>query len=146
MLILRKTKQRRPCFQLKRLPRKDKDMAKYDEKYRGNTSRGDEAGSDVYAPPAVDDMTEPGGDSANPASTPSPGGAAAQDQPESARDRFRDRIAADYPDLDMDDEDAYYDAANDRYDELKNFRASTKNFRDALNLDADQRGTFNAAE
>ena len=60
-----------------------------------------------------------------------------------ARDRFRSRIAEDYPDLDIDDEDAYYNAANDRYDELQSFRTNTQNFRDALDLDAEERGTFN---
>jgi tetratricopeptide (TPR) repeat protein len=68
---------------------------------------------------------------------------AAAEGGQSARDRYRSRIASDYPDLNMDDEEAYYNAANERYDELGRYRESTENFRNALNLDANASGAFN---
>jgi tetratricopeptide (TPR) repeat protein len=43
----------------------------------------------------------------------------------------------------MDDEEAYYNAANERYDELGRYRESTEKFRKALNLDANATGAFN---
>ena len=48
-----------------------------------------------------------------------------------------------YDDVDVDDDDAYYANANERYDRLKAYDASTQNFRDALNLDSEKAGTFN---
>ena len=68
---------------------------------------------------------------------------AAAEGGQSARDRYRSRIASDYPDLNMDDEEAYYNAANERYDELGRYRESTEKFRKALNLDANATGAFN---
>lgn len=83
------------------------------------------------------------GPNSAPQSEGAPSDGPAPEEKPSKRDEFRSRIAEDYPDLDIDDEDAYYDAANERYDELKNFRTNTQNFRDALDLDAEERGTFN---
>lgn len=109
----------------------------------------DETGATAPAPvPAEEDIQSPGA-SQSPSTPPPAGGAPEgpdtppEDNAPSKRDQFRSRIAEDYPDLDIDDEDAYYDAANQRYDELKSFRTNTQNFRDALDLDAEQRGTFN---
>ena len=80
------------------------------------------------------------GDTASAA--PAPEESAADSAP-SARERFRSRIAEDYPDLDIDDEDAYYENANQRYDELKGLKDNVRNFREALSLDSDKTGLFN---
>jgi hypothetical protein len=61
----------------------------------------------------------------------------------SLSDQFRSRVAADYPDLDVTDDEAYFANANARYDELKNLRDGVSKFRDALDLDADKAGLFN---
>ena len=47
--------------------------------------------------------------------------------PQSARDRYRSRIAEDEPDLDMDDEEAYYTRANERYDDYKGMKSGLEN-------------------
>ena len=104
-----------------------------DEKYRDLSNQEDVNTEAAVSAPEPRSTTTP----------PESGAGASEPAEPSSKDRFRGRIAEDYPDLDMDDEDAYYNAANDRYDELKSFRTNTKNFRDALNLDAEQRGTFN---
>lgn len=101
-----------------------------DEELQQNAAPA-EAGTETTAP----ELTPPAEPTTQPETTESA-------EP-TARDRFRSRIAEDYPDLDIDDEDAYYNAANDRYDELQSFRTNTQNFRDALDLDAEERGTFN---
>ena len=101
-----------------------------DEELQQNAAPA-EAGTETTAP----ELTPPAEPTTQPETTESA-------EP-TARERFRSRIAEDYPDLDIDDEDAYYNAANDRYDELQSFRTNTQNFRDALDLDAEERGTFN---
>lgn len=54
----------------------------------------------------------------------------------SARDRYRGRIKEDYPDLDIDNEDAYYEAANERYDDYKNMREGLKNLNSMIDKNA----------
>ena len=54
----------------------------------------------------------------------------------SARDKYRGRIKEDYPDLDIDDEDAYYAAANERYDDYKNMREGLKNLNSMIDKNA----------
>ena len=55
---------------------------------------------------------------------------------QSARDRYRSRIKEDYPDLDMDDEDAYYNAANERYEDYKNMREGLRNLNSMIDKNA----------
>lgn len=55
---------------------------------------------------------------------------AAGQQPMSERDRYRSRVAADEPDLNMDDEEAYYKAANARYDDYSNMKSGLKAMND----------------
>lgn len=54
------------------------------------------------------------------------------EQPVSARDRYRSRYAEEYPDLNLDDDEALYGQANANLDELKKFRNSNKELSDAL--------------
>jgi hypothetical protein len=51
---------------------------------------------------------------------------AAQQQPQSARDRYRGRYSAAHPDLNLDDEEAFYSQANKNLDELENFREANQ--------------------
>ena len=55
---------------------------------------------------------------------------------QSARDRYRNRIKEDYPDLDMEDEEAYYNAANERYDDYKNMREGLQNLNSMIDKNA----------
>ena len=50
----------------------------------------------------------------------------------SKRDAFRGRFAQRHPDLDMDDEDAYYDAANNMLDEYEGYERYSNNLRDNI--------------
>lgn len=50
----------------------------------------------------------------------------------SKRDAFRSRMRASYPDLDIDNEDAYYDQVGRDYDELENSRKSAANLKENL--------------
>ena len=54
----------------------------------------------------------------------------------SARETYRNRIKEDYPDLNMDDEDAYYEAANNRYDDYKNMREGLKKLNSMIDKNA----------
>ena len=50
----------------------------------------------------------------------------AAEQPQSARDRYRSRYGAAHPDMNLDDEEAFYTQANANLDELENFRESNR--------------------
>lgn len=56
----------------------------------------------------------------------------AQPTQPSKRDAFRGRFAQRYPDLNMDDEDAYYDAANNMFDEYEGYEKYTNSLRDNI--------------
>ena len=49
-----------------------------------------------------------------------------QVQPQSAKDRYRSRYSEKHPDLNLDDEEAFYSQANANLDELENFRESDR--------------------
>ena len=50
----------------------------------------------------------------------------------SKRDNFRARISQRYPDLNMDDEDAYYDRMNATMDEYEGYEANSRRLREAM--------------
>jgi len=50
----------------------------------------------------------------------------------SQRDRYRSRIKEANPELDMDDEDAYYKAANERLDDYESLNTGINNLRNAM--------------
>lgn len=50
----------------------------------------------------------------------------AAEQPQSARDRYRSRYGAAHPDMNLDDEEAFYTQANANLDELENYRESNR--------------------
>lgn len=54
------------------------------------------------------------------------------DQPTSARDRYRERYSAAHPDLNLDDEEAFYGQANANLDELESFRESNRQLGEAM--------------
>lgn len=56
----------------------------------------------------------------------------AEGAPMSARDRYRGRYSEAYPDLDLDDEEAFYSQANTNLDELESFRKSNKELGEAF--------------
>lgn len=49
-----------------------------------------------------------------------------------ARDRYRSRYGEAYPDLNLDDEEAFYNQANQNLDELENFRESNRQLGEAM--------------
>lgn len=53
-------------------------------------------------------------------------------QPQSARDRYRSRYSAAHPDMNLDDEEAFYTQANQNLDELENFRESNRQLGEAF--------------
>lgn len=55
-----------------------------------------------------------------------------QEQPQSAKDRYRGRYSAAHPDLNLDDEEAFYGQANANLDELEGYRQSNKELGDAF--------------
>lgn len=50
----------------------------------------------------------------------------------SKRDSFRGRISKRYPDLNMDDEDAYYDRMNNAMDEYEGYEANSRRLRESM--------------
>lgn len=50
----------------------------------------------------------------------------------SRRDQFRERISKRYPDLNMDDEDAYYDQMGRTMDEYEGYEANTRRLRESM--------------
>lgn len=52
--------------------------------------------------------------------------------PQSRRDAFRERISKRYPDLNMDDEDAYYDQMGKTLDEYEGYETNTRRLREAM--------------
>lgn len=57
---------------------------------------------------------------------------AAEKAPASRRDAFRERISKRYPDLNMDDEDAYYDQMGKTLDEYEGYETNTRRLREAM--------------
>ena len=56
----------------------------------------------------------------------------AEEQPVSARDRYRSRYSEAHPDLNLDDDEAFYGQANANLDELENFRESNRQLGEAM--------------
>lgn len=54
------------------------------------------------------------------------------EQPVSARDRYRSRYQEKHPDLNLDDDEAFYGQANQNLDELENWRESNRQLGEAL--------------
>lgn len=50
----------------------------------------------------------------------------------SKKDTFRERFGKRYPDVDLENEDAYYDSANSLMDEYERYEASTNRMRDRI--------------
>lgn len=50
----------------------------------------------------------------------------------SARDRYRDRYREAYPDMNLDDDEAFYSQANNNLDELENYRESNRQLAEAF--------------
>jgi len=50
----------------------------------------------------------------------------------SRRDQFRERVSKRYPDLNMDDEDAYYDQMGKTFDEYEGYENSTRRLRESM--------------
>lgn len=48
------------------------------------------------------------------------------------RDQFRERVSKRYPDLNMDDEDAYYDQMGKAFDEYEGYESNTQRLREAM--------------
>lgn len=55
-----------------------------------------------------------------------------EEQPISARDRYRGRYSEAYPDMNLDDEEAFFGQANANLDELENFRESNRQLGEAM--------------
>lgn len=55
-----------------------------------------------------------------------PSGTGTAGEPQSARDRYRSRYSAAHPDLNLDDDEAFYGQANANLDELENFRETDR--------------------
>ena len=55
-----------------------------------------------------------------------------QQPPQSARDRYRSRYSAAHPDLNLDDEEAFYGQANQNLDELEGYRESNRQLGEAF--------------
>lgn len=55
-----------------------------------------------------------------------------QEQPQSARERYRSRYGAAHPDLNLDDEEAFYGQANANLDELEGYRESNRQLGEAF--------------
>ena len=54
------------------------------------------------------------------------------EQPKSARDRYRERYSTADPELNLDDEEAFYTRANENLDELEGFRESNRQLGEAM--------------
>lgn len=57
---------------------------------------------------------------------------AAETQPQSKRDAFRGRMSQRYPDLNMEDEDAYYDQMGKAFDEYEGYENSSRRLRESM--------------
>lgn len=66
------------------------------------------------------------------AKTDTNGGQAAQEPQQSARERYRNRYSAAHPDLNLDDEEAFYGQANQNLDELEGYRESNRQLGEAF--------------
>lgn len=64
--------------------------------------------------------------------TPPPAEKPVEEQVVSARDRYRGRYGESYPDLNLDDEEAFYTKANQNLDELESFRESNRQLGEAM--------------
>ena len=73
--------------------------------------------------------TEPA--TAEPASAP-PTPASSTEAPPSKRDAFRSRVGSRYKDLNLDDEDAYYDRMSQMMDEYEGYEKSSERMRNAV--------------
>ena len=65
--------------------------------------------------------------------------------PQSARDRYRSRYSASNPDLNLDDEEAFYTQANNNLDELESYRQTNKELGEAFDRTPELAGMVIAA-
>lgn len=63
----------------------------------------------------------------------------------SAKDRYRSRYGESYPDMNLDDEEAFYTQANSNLDELENYRQSNKELGEAFDRTPELAGMVVAA-
>lgn len=70
----------------------------------------------------------------------------AQQPNESARDRYRKRYQAAHPDMNLDDEDAFYAQANANLDELENYREADRQLGEAFDRTPELAGMVLAAK
>ena len=68
-----------------------------------------------------------------------------QAAPQSARDRYRSRYSAAHPDLNLDDDEAFYGQANQNLDELEGFRESNRQLGEAFDRNPLLAGLLTAA-
>lgn len=68
-----------------------------------------------------------------------------QQQAQSARDRYRSRYSAAHPDLNLDDDEAFYGQANQNLDELEGFRESNRQLGEAFDRNPLLAGLLTAA-
>ncbi len=73
------------------------------------------------------------------------GGQQPAQQPQSARERYRSRYSAAHPDLNLDDDEAFYGQANQNLDELENFRESNRQLGEAFDRNPLLAGLLSAA-
>lgn len=64
----------------------------------------------------------------------------------SRRDAFRERISKRYPDLNMDDEDAYYDQMGKAMDEYEGYETGTRRLREAMERSPEMARMLTAAQ
>lgn len=62
-----------------------------------------------------------------------PAGTPAEPPQQSARDRYRSRYSTAHPDLNLDDEEAFYSQANANLDELEDYRETNRQLGEAFN-------------
>ena len=67
------------------------------------------------------------------------------EQPKSARDRYRSRYSEADPELNLDDEEAFYTRANENLDELEGFRESNRQLGEAMDRTPELAGMVLAA-
>ena len=66
-------------------------------------------------------------------------------QPQSAKDRYRSRYSESNPDLNLDDEEAFYSQANSNLDELESYRKTNKELGEAFDRTPELAGMVIAA-
>ena len=70
----------------------------------------------------------------------------AQQTEPSRRDQFRERVSKRYPDLDMNDEDAYYDQMGKTFDEYEGYETNTRRLRESMEKSPEMAKMLSAAQ